>query len=403
MLIRCLSDAYPMLILYWSFYVLFSSFFILLSWDPPARAAYSVLLGRMPNILKIYEIHQRDRWNDALRQLPYAHILQSWEWGEFKRVTGGWSIERLAFERDGAVVAIASLATRTMGPLKVMVVSKGPALDYSDIDLAREVFDELARRAKGFGVIWLKIDPDIIAATGLPASADERQDERGNQVINLLKSGGWRFSDSQVQFRNTLTIDLSLSEDELLAAMSGNTRRKVRLAQKKGVEIRPATVEDLPLLYQLYRVTGERDKFLIRPLEYYQRAWREFMSAGLAHGLIAEYRGQALAHVILFHFGRKCWYFYGASSNEERGRMPNYALQWEAIKWAQAQGYAVYDMWGAPDVFDESDRMWGVYQFKRGFRGQLVRHIGAWDFAPQPWLYHTYAGVMPRLLSLMRH
>ncbi len=318
-------------------------------------------------------------------------------------MTGGWSIERLAFERGGTVVALASLATRTMGPLQVMVVSKGPALDYSDIDLAREVWNELARRAKGFGVIWLKIDPDVIAATGLPASADDRQDKRGSEVIDLLKTEGWRFSDSQVQFRNTLTIDLSRSEDELLAAMSGNTRRKVRVAYKKGVEIRPATIEDLPLLYQLYRVTGERDKFLIRPLEYYQRAWREFMSAGLAHGLIAEYRGQALAHVILFHFGRKCWYFYGASSNEERERMPNYALQWAAIKWAKTQGYAVYDMWGAPDIFDESDRMWGVYQFKRGFRGQLVRHIGAWDFAPQPWLYHTYAGVMPRLLSLMRH
>ena len=204
-----------------------------------------------------------------------------------------------------------------------------------------------------------------------------------------------------MQFRNTLTIDLRRSEDEILAAMSGNTRRKVRVAYKKGVKIRPAIVEDLPTLYQLYRVTGERDKFLIRPPEYYQRAWREFMSAGLAHALVAEYDGKAIAHVILFHFGRKCWYFYGASSNEERERMPNYALQWEAVKWAKAKGYAVYDMWGAPDVFDESDTLWGVYQFKRGFRGELVRHIGAWDFAPQPWLYHTYAKLAPQLLNLM--
>lgn len=297
---------------------------------------------------------------------------------------------------------MASLATRAIGPLKVMVVSKGPALNYSDIDLAQDVLNDLARRAKRFGVIWLKIDPDVIAATGLPGSADERQDNRGMSVSDLLKSSGWRFSDSQVQLRNTLTIDLTRSEDEILAAMSGNTRRKIRVAGKKGVTIRPATVDDLAILYQLYRVTGERDKFLIRPLEYYQRAWREFMTAGLAHALIAEYAGKAIAHLILFHFGRKCWYFYGASSNQERERMPNYALQWEAIKWAKAQGYAVYDMWGAPDVFDDSDRMWGVYQFKRGFRGQLTRHIGAWDFAPQPWLYHTYAGAMPRLLSLLR-
>ena len=328
-------------------------------------------------------------------------MLQSWEWGEFKRATGGWNIERLAFLRGESIVAMASLATRAIGPLKVMQVSKGPALDYSDAQLARGVLAALKRRASRFGVVWLKIDPDVIQARGLPNSEDDQQDPRGRQITDLLTAQGWRFSASQVQFRNTLTIDLRRSEDEILAAMSGNTRRKIRAAAKKGVVIRPAAIDDLPLLYNLYRVTGKRDNFLIRPLDYYQRAWREFMSAGLAHALIAQYKGNAIAHVILFHFGRTCWYFYGASSNEERQRMPNYALQWAALKWAKAQGYAVYDMWGAPDVFNESDPLWGVYQFKRGFRGKLIRHIGAWDFAPQPWLYHSYAKLAPRLLNLM--
>ena len=125
------------------------------------------------------------------------------------------------------------------------------------------------------------------------------------------------------------------------------------------------------------------------------------MRAGLAQAFIAEYEGVAIAHVILFHFGRKCWYFYGASSNDDRARMPNYLLQWEAIKWAKAQGYAVYDMWGAPDAFDESDSLWGVYQFKRGFRGQLTRHIGAWDFASHPTLYYVYTKALPRMLGRM--
>ena len=327
--------------------------------------------------------------------------MQTWEWGEFKRATGGWQPLRLAFERGGEIAAQASLATRQLGPLKVMVVSKGPALDYKDSDLTLAVFGELEQRAKRFGVVWLKIDPDVIAATGLPGSDNDHVAKLGSDINALLKTRGWRYSDSQVQFRNTLTIDLRRSEEELLANMSGNTRRKVRIAVKKGVTVRAASIDDLPLLYQLYRITGERDKFLVRPFEYYQRAWREFMAAGLAHALIAEFEDKAVAHVILFHFGRKCWYFYGASSNEERDRMPNYALQWEAIKWAKAQGYDVYDMWGAPDVFDESDVLWGVYQFKQGFRGQLARHIGAWDFAPQPLLYYTYAKVAPRLLNII--
>ena len=94
-------------------------------------------------------------------------------------------------------------------------------------------------------------------------------------------------------------------------AMSGNTRRKVRTGEKKGVTIREGTVSDLDTLYALYQTTGQRDEFLIRPLTYYRQAWEAFMRAGLAHALIAEFERQPIAHVILFHFGRKCWYFYG--------------------------------------------------------------------------------------------
>lgn len=352
----------------------------------------------MAVILTIREIDERERWNDSLRELPGAHVLQTWEWGEFKRATGRWTPTRLAFERRGQTVAMASLLTRKLGPLRVVYVSKGPALDYADIDLVDQVLAELEARANRH-CVWLKIDPDAVAATGMPMSAGEKYDEDGRAFARLLRERDWRFSDSQVQFRNTFIIDLRQSEDEILAAMSGSARRKIRVAAKKGVSVRSATIDDLPRLYRLYQITGERDNFLIRGYEYYRRAWEGFMRAGLAHGLIAEVDGRAVAHVILFHFGRKCWYFYGASSNEERRRMPNYALQWAAMQWAKARGCEAYDMWGAPDAFDESDRLWGVYQFKRGFRGQLTRHIGAWDFAPHPTLYYIYHQLAPKLLG----
>ena len=172
-----------------------------------------------------------------MRDLPYAHVLQTWDWGEFKRATGRWEPLRLAFERGGQVFAMASLLTRKLGPLKVVYVGKGPALDYSDVELAVQVLGELERRANRFGVVWLKIDPDVVAATGMPNSPDDQPREIGRAIMGLLRKRGWRFSDAQVQFRNTLTIDLKQSEDEILAAMSGNTRRKIRVAAKKGVSV----------------------------------------------------------------------------------------------------------------------------------------------------------------------
>jgi lipid II:glycine glycyltransferase (peptidoglycan interpeptide bridge formation enzyme) len=341
-------------------------------------------------------------WNTTLRALPYAHVLQTWEWGEFKRLTTGWQPLRLAFKQGETVVAMASIGVRRVGPLKVMYIPKGPALAYDDFDTCAEVLDYLQQLARQQHALWLKIDPDVIAAMGVPGEADDTPSPTGQEFIHTLQSRSWRFSSDQVQFRNTITIDLTESEDALLAQMSQNTRRKVRIAQKKGVMVRAATLADLPILYDLYRVTGERDQFLIRPPSYYKLAWRSFMEAGLAHALVAEYDGKPIAHVILFHLGRKCWYFYGASSNDERERMPNYLLQWEAMRWAKAQGYAIYDLWGAPDVFDERDSMWGVYEFKRGFRGTVTRHVGAWDYAPYPLLYAVYSQAWPRVLGWMR-
>ncbi len=356
-------------------------------------------------MINVKTITDHDQWNSTLSALPYAHVLQSWEWGDFKRNTTGWQPLRLAFEREGRIVAMASVGIRSVGPLKVMYISKGPVLDYSDTGLVAEVFDHLQNLARRQMAIWLKLDPDVIAATGIPADDVENPDTPntiGQAVLRTLQKRGWRFSADQVQFRNTVTVDLSRSEDELLAAMSQNTRRKVRTAEKKGVSIRGGTLADLPTLYDLYRMTGERDHFLIRPPEYYKQAWQVFMEAGLAHPLIAEYEGKPIAHVILFKFGRTCWYIYGASSNEERDRMPNYLLQWEAMRWAKAQGCTTYDMWGAPNEFNESDSMWGVYEFKRGFRGSVTRYIGAWDYAPNSLLYTGYTRLWPRILKFMR-
>ncbi|NOG51672.1 MAG: peptidoglycan bridge formation glycyltransferase FemA/FemB family protein [Chloroflexi bacterium] len=98
-----------------------------------------------------------------------------------------------------------------------------------------------------------------------------------------------------------------------------------------------------------------------------------------------------MAHVVLYRFGSTCWYFYGASRDIHRDKMPNYLLQWSAMRWAKAQGCTRYDLWGAPEIFDESDRMWGVYQFKRGFRGTVRQGIGAYDFAPNALLYTAFS------------
>ncbi len=353
-------------------------------------------------MLRQVEIHDGAAWNARLRDLPGAHVLQTWEWGEFKRATTGWQPLRLALERGNDTVAMVSIGIRRLGPLKLMYAPRGPALAWEDATLRAALLDHLQDLARRQGALWLKIDPDLPCATGLPGSPDDRPHPAGQALRDELRQRGWQFSAEQVQFRNSMVIDLQRSDDELLASFSPNTRRKIRLAQRREVRVRAARHDELDTLYALYRVTGARDGFLIRPPAYYRQAWGRFLQAGLAHALIAEHRNVPLAHVILFHFGERCFYFYGASSDDERRRMPNHLLQWEALCWARAQGYRYYDFWGAPDDFVESDPLWGVYTFKRGFRGRITRGIGAWDFAPSPARYRLWAGAWPRLQRLRR-
>lgn len=341
-------------------------------------------------------------WNDIVRSLPYSHVLQSWEWGEFKQ-RYGWKAERLVFEKEGVVAAAQVLARRARPlPLYLLYVPKGPLLDYRDRPLRQAVLEALVAYARKQRAIFIKIDPDVVVEDGLPGAGEATDDPLGLAFTGDLQAGGWRFSADQIQFRNTVQVDLAREEEALLAAMKQKTRYNVRLADRRGVRIRPGDSDDLEMLFWMYAETAERDDFLIRPLDYYRDAWGTFMEAGLAQALIAEHDGQAIAAVILFFFQDRVWYMYGASRNERRELMPNHLLQWEAMRWAKRQGYAVYDFWGAPNEFVEDDPMWGVWRFKAGFGGRIVRHVGAWDRTiNRPW-HWVYSVVVPLYLAALR-
>lgn len=342
-------------------------------------------------------------WNQALAKLPNAHPLQSWAWGEFKS-RWGWSARPLLLtvaESSWEPLAAALVLKRPIPrlPFAILYVPKGPALNYHDVSLRQQLLAQLEQVARRERAIFIKIDPDVVRSWG---EEQERPSPTGRAFMEELKMRGWRFSADQVQFRNTVELPLEQSEADLLAAMKQKTRYNIRLAERKGVTVRPGTPDDFSAIARMYQATAARDGFTIRPIPYYLDAWNTFYQAGMAQPLLAEYEGEPIAAVVLVRFGDRCIYMYGASSEQERQRMPNYLLQWEAIRWAKAQGCAVYDFWGAPDEFNESDRLWGVWRFKAGFNGQVVRHIGAWDYPARPLWYWLYTAVIPKYLAFLR-
>ncbi len=206
--------------------------------------------------------------------------------------------------------------------------------------------------------------------------------------------------------------DLSGGEAGLLEGRKSKWRYNIRLAERRGLQVRVGGVADLEAFYALYAETGQRDGFLIRPFSYYRTTWQTFLNAQAepanpAGGalLLAWHPddAQPVAGIFLMRYGQRAWYFYGASSERQRRDMPNHLLQWEAMRWALSQGCTVYDWWGAPtELEDPADGLQGVWQFKQGFGAEFQPHIGAWDYPVSPLLYRLYTEAMPQLLKWLR-
>lgn len=362
-------------------------------------------------------------WNQLISQLPDPHFLQSYEWGQVK-AKYGWVPYYAIWTENGKfsiysnyqlpitnVVAASLILKRTaFRRFSIFYAPKGPLMDWTNESLRKRVLDDLQSFAKKQGAIFLKLDPDVVLGRGVPASVDEVAENSGQAVMSDLKRRGWVESSDQIQFRNTVMVDLSASEDDILMRMKQKTRYNVRLAEKKGVTVRVGSLEDLGMLYKMYAETSVRDGFVIRDEEYYITVWKTYMRGDsisnsqlpITIPLIAEVDGEAVAAIFLFMFAGRGYYVYGMSRNAHREKMPTYLLQWAAMKHAKAHGCLTYDLWGAPDVFDESDSMWGVYRFKEGLGGEVVRTLGAYDFAPSKSWYSMYSDVMPRVLNFMR-
>jgi len=167
--------------------------------------------------------------------------------------------------------------------------------------------------------------------------------------------------------------------------MKEKWRYNIRLAGRKGVQVRLAqTVEDMQNWYNLLQTTSIRDSFGIHMLAYYLRAWQIFSPRNQAQLFLADYNGQLLAGIFVGLMAKQAIYLYGASSNEQRQLMPNYLLQWEAIRSAKRQGATTYDFWGIPETDDQDEPMAGVHRFKSGWGGRITRFLGNYEYAYHP-------------------
>ncbi len=321
--------------------------------------------------------HKFTTWDQFITR-RHGHLLQTEAWGELKS-RFGWIPHRLRLGDAAAQI----LFRRLPLGFTVAYIPKGPVIDWNNPPQRQKLLAAIHAEAQKRRAVFLKVEPDV--------------DLSNVETLQHLKGMGFTPADT-IQPQTSLVLDISGDEESILAAMKQKTRYNIRLAGKKGVSVREGRADEVKIFYDLSQITAQRDGFGVHSLAYYQSAYRLFAPDRCAL-LLAEFEGEPLSAVMVFRQGAAAYYFYGASSNRHRNRMPNYLVQWAAIQWAKQQGCTRYDLWGIPDAAPEtleaefknrSDGLWGVYRFKRGFGGRYAQSVGAFDFVYNLLLYRLY-------------
>lgn len=323
-------------------------------------------------------------WDQFVAASEKPHIMQSWSWGELKSATG-WRPHRVRLGNAGL-----SVLERDFPKIgrRFLYACRGPivALGWKPGEVAA-LFDALTELAESRRAVFLKIDPDVPKLTDWVTAPLAASGFRPAPV-----SGGF----AGIQPRCVFRLDISRSESDLLAAMEQKTRYNIRLAEKKGVAIRPISGKaDLDAFYKVLVETARRDGFMVRSARYFHDIQRLLGPRGQCRYFLSEKDGAVLGGALALKMGPVCWYAYGASSNEGREFMPNHLMQWTLIRWAKEQGCRLYDFRAVPCEITPDHPLHGLYRFKKGFGGTMTEFVGEFDRVYSPALYALWTRGWP--------
>ncbi|OMH23814.1 methicillin resistance protein [Tersicoccus phoenicis] len=345
------------------------------------------------NRATVTPIEDRNAWDAAVEALG-GHPLQLWGWGEVK-AAHGWQVERLLVTgtaasgsvtgtaASGSVAAPDSGAAVTGTPLgaaevayrslpwplrSLAYVSRGPV---GDPERAAEVLDAVAAHVKATrGSVALVVEPDW---------------EAGSAGEARLTAAGFHRTDSTILIPRTLILDLTRTEDELMAAMHRTTRANVRKNLRSDLEFRRVASEtELEKILALYRDTAARAGFGIHGDDYYRDIWR-FL--GENSPIVAAFDGgEPIAFVWIARSGSTAFELYGGVSPAGQKARANYGVKWAAFTEMKADGCTRYDLNGLLND--------GISDFKKQFAQHEDQLTGTWDLPLSP-LYPVYARAMP--------
>ncbi len=304
-----------------------------------------------------------------------GNFAQSVLWAKVKT---DWKFEAVIVrDQNGNIEGTMGVLIRPVPMFKanMMYSPRGPVCDVHNKDVMKRLLDGVNTLAKKYNAYIYKIDPDV-------KSDDTEFADICRELGFTMPEQSKNFEGIQPRYVFRLYLE-GRNEDELLASFHQKTRYNIRVAIKKGVEVKIVDKSKVHEFHNIMLETGIRDNFVIRSASYFEK----LLDALGEHARLymAYLDGKAIAGTLAIWYGDKVWYLYGASSDSYRNVMPNYLLQFEMIKWAVEKGSAVYDFRGVSGDISEDNPLYGLYRFKKGFNGEFTEFIGEMRIVYKPF------------------
>ena len=328
------------------------------------------------------------------QSLP-EHIVQSEMWGKFKTKMG-----TKAVQAGGAQFTLHKI------PLLPYYIGYCPKVNPEKIKC-----EALQKAGKEHHCAAIRFDcPNVIKNSFIPGhSGASVASDRISETLSAPTSRGLQSDGSLTKktgrllkqhchpaphntfAKRSVFLDITPSEEKLLAKMKSKTRYNIRYAERQGITVEERTnQEGLEMFLNLQQETAQRQGFLIHSNKYYRTLFETLNPRKMVHILVANAKNtkKTLAAYMLFNYKNVLYYPYGGSSVEKRNFFPSNLLMWEAIRLGKHLGCNLFDMWGA--TANETDPWWGFTRFKLGYGGELVEFIDSYDLVINPLIYTIF-------------
>ncbi|MDO8498484.1 MAG: peptidoglycan bridge formation glycyltransferase FemA/FemB family protein [bacterium] len=329
--------------------------------------------------LKLITEKQKKEYNKLV-----THIMQSWEWGEFRKSLGT-PLLRYGLYQNGNLTRVFQLTLHKI-PLTSSFVAYLPKGPFPDEELAQA----LTKIAQEHHCAFVKLEPDINKFE-IPASPTQRGER--NSKFEIGKQ--FKISPKPLFTKYNFILDLTQSEAEILSKMHPKTRYNIKVAQKHGVTVEERVDDAAFAIYlKLYFETTKRQGYFGHTPHYHQTVWQTLTKVGLARLLIASYQNIPLNAWMLFNFKDTLYYPYGGSFTDYKNVMAPVLTAWEAIKVGKKMGLKKLDLWGALGPKADPHHPWyGFHSFKEKLGGELVENLGTYDLVLNPLLYQAFINI----------